>query len=229
MNAPAFAPSPMSPRLRRRRLVIVLAGAFAAIVAVAVVLAALLAPAAPEAPCPRGKPCAEPPRAEPLVNAEIWRSPELGFGLEYAAGRWRIASQTPRGVQLAAREGDMSLSIQGVPAAEAGPRALFDRRLDQVRERTLGLDEDTEPAHRILAPVVGLHAGVGGAYRAVVDTPQGATAPLGIALMAAGNERVTVVVAGVTGETSENNREILFSRADSVLNTLRMPGDPVPR
>ena len=219
----------MPPRMRRRRLVVLVAAAFAAVVVAAVVLAALLAPAAPEAPCPRGKPCGAPPQVEPLVNAEVWRSSELGYSLEYSGRRWRVQSEGPRGVNLSATQGDMALSIEGVPATEDDPRSLLERRLDAVRERTLGLDEDTEPAHRVLSPVVGLHPGVGGAYRAVVDTPQGATAPLGIAMMAAGNRRVSVVVVGATGETSENNREALFSRADSVLNTVRLPGDEVAR
>lgn len=226
MSAPNLA---QPPRMARRRMVLILTGAFAGVVVLAIVLAVILAPGDPEAPCPRGKPCGAPPRAEPLVNRTVWRSSELGFSLEYSGEHWKVSQQGPRGVAFRSAQGDMALTIEGVPAADAAPRALFDRRLDQVRERTLGLDEDTEPAHRILAPVVGLHPGVGGAYRAAVDTPQGTTAPLGIAMMAAGNDRVSIVVVGATGETSESNRDVLFSRADSILNTLRMPGDEVPR
>jgi hypothetical protein len=217
----------MPSRMRRRRLVLVLAGGFAALVAVAVLLAVLLEPAAPKPPCPRGKPCGEPPQAEPLVNAQVWRSPELGFALEYSGEKWKIRSQDGRSLHLASTEGDMALSIEGARAGDAAPRALLDQRLDQVRKRTLGLADDTEPAHRVLSPVVGLHAGVGGAFRAAVDTPQGTTAPLGIALMAAGNDRVSIVVVAATGTTSEHNRDVFFSRADSILNTLRMPGDRV--
>ncbi|HVE67171.1 MAG TPA: hypothetical protein VNB64_01185 [Solirubrobacteraceae bacterium] len=236
MNAPAPAsargPAPnlaQPPRMARRRMLLILTGAFAGVVVLAIALAVILAPADPEAPCPRGKPCGAPPQAEPLVNNTVWRSPELGFALEYSAKQWKVGNESPRGVSFTSNQGDMALTIEGVPATDARPRELFDRRLDQVRERTLGLDDDTEPAHRILAPVVGLHPGVGGAYRAAVDTPQGTTAPLGIAMLAAGNDRVSIVVVGATGETSEGNRDALFSRADSILNTLRMPGDEVPR
>lgn len=217
----------MPSRMRRGRLVLVIAGAFAALVLVAVLLAVLLEPAAPKAPCPRGKPCGEPPKAEPLVNARVWRSSELGFALEYSGEKWKIRAQDGRSLQLASTEGDMALAIEGAPAGDAAPRALFGQRLDQVRKRTLGLADDTEPAHEVLSPVVGLHPGVGGAFRAASDTPQGTTAPLGIALMAAGNDRVSIVVVAVTGTTSEHNRGVFFSRADSILNTLRMPGDRV--
>jgi hypothetical protein len=44
-------------------------------------------------------------------------------------------------------------------------------------------------------------------------------------MLAAGDRRLTVTVVGATGETSENNRGILMSRADSVLNTVRLPGE----
>jgi hypothetical protein len=213
----------------RRRLILILAGAFAVVVVVAIVLAAVLAPAAPKAPCPRGKPCGAPPQAPPLVNQTVWRSSQLGYSLEYNAERWKVENESPTGVNFSSTQGDMGLSVDGAPAGQSTPRALFDQRVDDIRGRTLGLDDDTERAHKVLSPVVGLHPGVGGAFRATVDSPQGTTAPLSIAMMAAGNQQVSVVVVGATSETDEGNRDALMSRADSILNTLRMPGDQVPR
>ena len=230
MTAPAAAPvRAVPPRMARRRMVLILTGAFAVVVVLAILLAVVLAPGDPKAPCPRGKPCGAPPQAEPLVNATVWRSAQLGFTLEYSAERWKVENESPTAVNLSSQVGDMALTVEGVPVADGTPRALFDRRLDQIRERTLGLDDDTEPAHRVLSPVVGLHPGVGGAFRATVDSPQGTTAPVGISMMAAANGRVSLVVVAATGETDEGRRDALLSRADSILNTLRMPDDEVPR
>jgi hypothetical protein len=212
-------------RLARRRLVLILAGAFAVVVVAVIGVAALLAPAAPKAPCPRDKPCGEPPRAEPLVNQEVWRSSELGFSLEYSAERWKVLDEGPRGVRLGATEGDFALVVSGVPRSERDPQAAFDAALDDAKGRVLGLDEDTEPAHRLLAPAIGLNAGLGDAYKGTLDTPQGTSIPIGLVMLAAGDRRLTVTVVGATGETSENNRGILMSRADSVLNTVRLPGE----
>jgi hypothetical protein len=219
--------APAASRLNRRRLIVIIMGAFAAIVLATIVLAALLAPAAPRAVCPDDRPCGEPPKAEPLVNLEVWRSSELGYSLEYSADNWKILDQGARGVRLGSKEGDFVLAVSGTPGGD--PQAALLSALDDTRERILGLDDDTERAHRVLSPSIGLHPGVAGEFVGTVDTPQGTSAPVGLVILAAANQRVTVTVIAATGETSEHNRGVLMSRADSVLNTVRLPGDPGAR
>jgi hypothetical protein len=223
----ARAPAPS--RLSRRRVVLIVMGGFAAVVVVTILLAALLAPAAPKAVCPDDRPCGEPPKAEPLVNTEVWRSSELGFSFEYSADRWKVLDEGSRGARLEAREGDFVLVVSGTRASERSPKEALDAALDDSRGRILGLDDDTEPAHKVLAPAVGLHPGVAGSFAGTLDTPQGTSVPIGLVILAAGNPRVTVSVLGATGESSEHNRKVLMSRSDSLLNTLRLPGDPAPR
>jgi hypothetical protein len=219
---PARAPAPS--RLGRRRLILIIMGGFAAIVAVTILLAVLLAPAEPKALCPEDRPCGEPPTAEPLVNLQRWRSSELGFSLAYSKERWKVMDEGPRGVRLGATEGDFVLVVSGTPGGDAQGGLLS--ALNDARDRILGLGDDTEPAHRVLAPAIGLHPGVSGEFVGTIDTPQGTSVPIGLVLMSAATNQVTLTVTAATGETSENNRGVLMSRADSVLNTVRFPGDP---
>ena len=199
MNAvPLRAPVPS--RLNRRRLILIIMGAFAAIVVATIVLAALLAPAAPQAVCPDDRPCGEPPKAEPLVNLQAWRSPELGYSLEYSGEHWKILDEGARGVRLASKEGDFVLVVSGTP--EADPQAALLRTIDDTRGKVLGLDDDTERAHRVLAPSIGLHPGIAGEFVGTIDTPQGASAPIGMVLVAASTQSLTLTVTAATGETS---------------------------
>lgn len=220
--------SAMPARLARRRLVLIFAGAFALVVVVAIVLAALLAPDPPKGPCPEDEPCGAPPSAPPLVNLKVWRSSELGFTLEYSDKYWDVQDEGPRGVRLGSTQGNYALVISGVPRAERDPQAAFDAALDDAKERVLAVAEDTEPAHKLLAPAIGIDSGVGGAYRGNLDTPQGTSVPVQLVLMAAGDPRVTISVTGATTDTDESSRGNFMSHADSVLNTVRLPGQ-VPR
>lgn len=227
MSVAAPIRAPMPSRLGRRRLVLVILGGLAVVIALTVLAAALLAPAAPKVPCTADKPCGKPPKAQPLVNLKVWQSPELGYGLRYSGDSWKVQDAGPRSVRLASTEGDFALEVSGTPAAQQTPTAAFDAALSDARTRVLGLTDDTEPTHRVLAPSLGINPGAGGAFVGTVDTPQGTSTPVSVVILTAGNRRVTVTAVGATGETSERRRHGLMSRADSVLNTVRLPGETV--
>ena len=55
--------------------------------------------------------------AAPYRAGTVWRSSEYGFSFEYDADIWTIKEESPRGVQLLAARGNVSLAIGAFPAA----------------------------------------------------------------------------------------------------------------
>ncbi len=181
-------------------------------------------------PSPSPEPTASPTPTEPpsvpeLRAGQVYRS-ELGFEVEFNPGLWQVARQSSRELDLVIRLSgfDVFLTIQGVPAREATPKQLLDRRLGELDDDILGLAKDTDPDLEILGPSVGYRSGVGGLFAGNVDTPQGPGDPLTVVVMAATDHRATVVMSLVASERSAPIAAV-FAEGDRVMNTFRFPSE----
>jgi len=215
--------------MRNPKRLAIFIGGFAALVIVAAVGIALLGRGEPASDCPPDRVCTEPPQGDPLVNLTVWRSKELGYALEYNEDLWSNEAEDGRSVTLIHKDGDIAMVIGGVPAGEATPLALLDRELDRLGERTVGLTEDTDPADSLFGPNLGYVDGVGGAYSAAIDTPQGLIDASAV-VMAAGQRGVNAYVSTLTTEQrgedgASGNKEFVYGDVDSVLNSFRFPSE----
>jgi hypothetical protein len=111
-----------------------------------------------------------------------------------------------------------------VPAGQATPKQLLERRIDDLRDDVLGLTEDTNPDAVLLGPSVGYRRGVGGVFGGNVDTPQGPGDPLTVVVMAATDGKATVVMSLVASQTAVSIPAVM-SAGDTVMNTFRFPSE----
>jgi hypothetical protein len=164
--------------------------------------------------------------APELRQGDVYRS-DLGFEVEFDRALWQVARQDSRSIELFVdlRGGfDVILTIKGVPAGQATPKQLLDRRLDELRDDVLGLTENTDPDVTILEPSVGYRRGTGGVFGGNVDTPQGPGDPLTLVVMAASDGRATVVMSLVASQASVSIPAVM-SAGDTVMNTFRFPSE----
>ncbi len=211
----------------RRRLV-VYGLALTAIVAIGFLVAALAAPPAPKPKCKRGIACGNPPIAPQAVFAfpgyTAWQSSGLGFSLRYNNRDWSIADQGADGVQLQAGDGFSALIVRGAPASQASPAALLSAQASSLSGKLLGFARDTNPDDELLGTNLGLTPGPGGVYTGTIDSPQGPQAPVDVAIVAAGNGRVSIVATVVAPGNDSGDRQAVYARADDIINSIQWSG-----
>jgi hypothetical protein len=220
----AFLRGHAPSRLPNRRLLIIFGVGFAVIVGAAILGAVIAESTPPKPACKTIEPCGEPPKpVAPLVSDAVYRSPKLGYQLEYSTERWNRSAQTDDSrIVLDLKEVDAELVVEGVPADQGSPRDLLGARRDSLRDRLFAFSDDTDPLHEVLGPELALHEGVAGSFVGEVDTPQGVRAPLQVILMAAGNASTSVLATVVMSQADERNRRYVMANADVVLNSLRL-------
>jgi hypothetical protein len=210
-------------RLSRRGAMVAFGVALAAFVAAAAAAAALLAPPAPEPLCRPYEPCGRPPVAvAQLRNGRVWRSPALGFAVEYSADRWRVDGEAPDGVTLTTSNPAGTLTLRG---RRGSPRGLLDDELSALGRSFVGFTRDTVPADELLGTGVGLRPGPGGAYVGTRAAPQGWAVQESVAVMAAGEGTLSVVATVSTGVASPDGRSYVYRLADQVLKSVAWPSD----
>jgi hypothetical protein len=224
-------------RLDKWKVLLVFGAGLAIVVLVANVVVLLSTPETQPAPCAASPAC--PPPVEPLAAGERWTSTALGYSFEYEGPRFSIASQDARGVNLrleldrlpeAALGGSrdsVSLGeiwVTAAPASERTPQQLLAQRRDELAQRVLGLEEDSASGTTILGPSIGHLDGFGGSYVGTLDA-QGPAGRAVVAIIAAGNQRISVVFSYVLGGTtlSANQSKTLRERGDLILSTFRWP------
>lgn len=208
-----------------RRLLLFFGGALALLLGAALLVIVLVSPGEPEPPCPEDvEVCGVPPTGPPLVKGKIWKSAS-GVQMEYYPNVWKVVEETADSIRLSQNNADVTLWVKAVPAAEANPGELLDERLDSLGDDFLGLKEDPDPSRKLLNPSVGYVDGIGAAYGGTTDTPQGPGSPVLALVMAATDERASVVVSAVSTAIDERHA---FGNADTLLNTLRWPSTPPP-
>ena len=110
--------------------------------------------------------------------------------------------------------------MAAVAAQEATPGQLIDARLSDLRQVVFSMAQDLSARDEILDPGVGYLPGAGSLWQGVVDTGQGPSSPVVMAVMAATDGTVTAVVSVVA---DARVKQRAFQAADSVLNLFTSP------
>ncbi len=235
--APVAAAGPTRQKNTRRRLLIVFGGVLAALVGFGVLGIVVARPGPVQPPCRPDKPCGTPPnRAPRLVVGTIWHS-TLGFEMEYYTRILKVLKNDDRNLSVSLEipsrpELDLSLWVTVAPAAEATPLQLAQDRISFFRGKTLGFQADANSKHELLSPLVGDVHGIGGSYAGTIDSPQGPGQPLEVLIAAAtegGRSAVVSVATSMSEQESGDSPYPIFSLADTLMNTFRWPGEPLPR
>jgi hypothetical protein len=219
-------PAPAIPRPTRlvtTHRVLAFAGFLGAIV-VAAGIVGVIAPAREAARCVPSKPCGAPPTQAPSLTSQlVWRSPGLGYQIEYSGDQWAVNGQDANDVDLASKVAPVDLVIQGA-STDQTPAQLVAARVDQLRGRVLGLTGDPVPADTILGPAVGYQIGAGNAYVGAIDSPQGIQNQVFLNVMASRVGGVGIVATTVTDVAKASTRHQVYGLADSVINSVTWPG-----
>jgi hypothetical protein len=218
---------------RRGALLGVFAGVLAAILVVALFAVKSSAPPAPQPDCPGG-PCGnppsrpeqpEPPKPGALIAGTLFSSPGLGYRFEFnqqgSRFHWKIDKKSDTSVVLELNGGVALLDIEGSPASVTPQKAL-DKAVAKASGRIPDLEVNDDPTVAVLEPSVGYRRGVGDLFGGTFQNPQGAGFPVISMIMAASDSQATV---SVTVLTSEDNRALVFSLVDSLMNTFRFPSE----
>lgn len=232
MSDHAAAHGASTGRLSHGRSLRLFAGGFLLLSAILSALGAALAPGPVKPVCKQGLPCGKPPQvARPLLGGALYRSAELGYQFEFSPNIWHVQHQDGRSVTLVNRLGE--LTVAGLPRSDASPAQMLSAKVDELRSRVPDLSEDTSPADEIFGANVGFHPGPGALYVGTLDAPQGKQGPVSVALMAATDGRISVLVTLATSasNTEKNvcsvpDRACLYQVTDLTLETLRWPADP---
>ncbi len=202
---------PARPRYRRRGILGGGGVAFVVVLGIVTAIVHALTPGPTPPSCPAGQPCGAPPQGLALEDEVTWRSTSLGFAFDYDPDLWQVADASDRSVTLAASAGGnpIELTIEG---AQASPAALLDDRVGALQDSVFAMANDGD----VLGAGVGYVGGVGSFYVGQVDTPQGPGGSVVVAVMAAGDGRISAVVSVVA---DEGDRASAYAAVDSILNT----------
>src|SRR5207248_1331602 len=150
----------------------------------------------------------------PLVSGKTWKSPDLGFQLEYDPKRWHVGTQNGKGVELdwsipSRPDLNLTLIVQGVTATDAAPAALLQAQINSLKGSILGLKSDASPKHALIGPDIGYvdQGAVGGAFAGTLDTPQGPGPRIALLSMAATDGKITLVATAATTSPEEIRSE----------------------
>jgi hypothetical protein len=107
--------------------------------------------------------------------------------------------------------------INGATAAQATPSALLSAKVGALRSDLLGMQTDSSPNDQLLGTHVGAITGPGAVYKGTINTPQAPDTTLPIALMAASNRRLTILVTVVS---DPQNVVFIYQQADGIVNSI---------
>jgi hypothetical protein len=198
--------------------------AIAAIVGAGFAIGALAAPPAPQPVCGPHRQCGSPPVLPHALRTfpgyAVWQSAALGYSLRYGVRDWQLASQGSTGAELQSADGFSVLIVNAIPQSQASPLTLGSQTLAALKGQLLGLAPDTDPSDVLLGPEVGLRQGTGGVFQATVSSPLGPETPVSIALMAAGDGRVSIVATVIAPADDRRARAAVYAKADDVINSI---------
>lgn len=171
----------------------------------------------------------------PFSNWQPYADAATGFSVEFDPDIWSISRQSDGFLVLEALGGNVSLAFDVGRAGDWTPEALKGAHKDGWSERLLGFADDTEPARALLGDaILGYRDGVGGLYSGTIDTSQGPTIDMTVAIIAATDDQVTAAAVLLTpvalplqsGEMLEI-RSFALHVADDVINSFTWPTDEV--
>jgi kumamolisin len=230
------APDVIWQKLKPHRFIALFAVALIVFFVIALVVILIVKPGSTKAPCPPSqRHCGTPPTlpqaalGSPLVSGRVWKSPALGYSLEYNPRRWKVAKQNGSGVLLnwsipQRPDLDLVLLVQGVKASQAAPAQLLQAQINALKGDILGLKADPSAKHQLLGPEIGYVGGnaVGGPYAGTIDTAQGPGPRIALLSMAATDGKISLVATAAT-TSPEQIKLALMNEADTVLNTVHWP------
>jgi hypothetical protein len=175
----------------------------------------------------------QPQGRHPVADRETHQDSATGFSVQYDPTLWTIAQQNDGFLVLTAIGGNVVLIFDVGRASDWSPDALLGAGRDQWSQRLLGFAEDTEPARQLLGdPILGYRDGVGGLFGGTIDTAQGPTLDMTVAIVAATDDQVTASATLLTPvslplqDGSEIEiRDAALQLADDVVNSFTWPAD----
>jgi len=184
-------------------MIVLIAGiGLVAVVAVASALLLVNEPGAAQPDCRPDHPCLPPTPSNGAVTlGRLWTSRDLAYSFEYPTEWLRVTSEDGASVHLKipadrlASEVDSEIWISGARASDSSTKQLVQQRRNALAQRVVGLDVDDDSPDRIVAPSLGFVRGVGQAYDGTLDSASGPTKPANVAIVAAGNGKVNVVMS----------------------------------
>jgi hypothetical protein len=185
-------------RLNRWKIVLFAGVGLVVLVGVASVLVAIREPGPAQPDCRPDQPCLPPSPSNGAVTlGRVWVSPDLDYSFQYPTDWLRVASEDGTSVHLdiPTDRWESEIWVSGAPANESSTKQLLEERRDALAERVVGLKLDDDSPDRIVAPSLGFVSGVGSAYRGTLDSASGPTKPASVAILAAGNGKVNVVMS----------------------------------
>jgi hypothetical protein len=157
--------------------------------------------------------------AAPFRAGSVWRSEQWGFNFEWDEDIWRIREEGPEFVFMVAGGGRVALTVGAYDATVTSPQVAFATERTRLEGQFLGLIEEPDPRMQLPGlPNIGYRVGLGGVFAGTANSAQGPTVNVSVALLAAGDSRITILVILVT---TNDLRAPAFSLVDSMLNTLR--------
>ena len=185
-------------RLKRWMIVLSAVIGIAVVIGAASVLVAINEPGPAQPDCRPDQPCLPPSPSNGAVTlGRLWVSRDLAYSFQYPTDWLRVVSEDGTSVHLTipTDRWESEIWISGAPANESSTRQLVQDRKNALAERVVGLVVDDSSPNRIVAPSLGFVAGVGTAYRGTLDSASGPTKPASVAIVAAGNGKVNVVMS----------------------------------
>jgi hypothetical protein len=169
----------------------------------------------------------------PFADWQTHQDAATGFSVQYDPSIWTVGQASEGAVALTAIGGNVVLLLDAVRASDVSPEILLGIARDQWSQRLLGFAEDTEPARQLLGdPILGYRDGVGGLFAGTIDTAQGPTLDMTVAIVVATDGQVTAAATLLTpvalplrDETMLEIRDAALQLADDVINSFTWPAD----
>ena len=198
-EASPYRPSGHAPaRLNRWLIVAFAAIGLVGVTGVASVLVAINEPGPAQPDCKPEQPCLPPSPSNGAVTlGRLWVSRDLDYSFQYPTDWLSVDAEDGKSVHLTipTDRWESEIWISGAPANESSTKQLVEERRDALAERVVGLELDDDSPDRIVSPSLGFVRGVGNAYRGTLDSASGPTKPASVAILAAGNGKVNVVMS----------------------------------
>ncbi len=185
-------------RLNRWKIVVLAAIGLVIVIGAASVLVAINEPGPAQPDCRPGQPCLPPSPSNGAVTlGRLWVSRDFAYSFQYPTGWLRVVSEDGKSVhlQIPTDRWESEIWISGAPANQSSTKQLVQDRRNALAERVVGLKVDDNSPDRIVAPSLGSVLGVGNSYRGTLDSASGPTKPASVAIVAAGNGKVNVVMS----------------------------------
>ena len=191
------APAPAGARVARWKIVLFAGIGLVLVVGTASVLLVVNEPGTARPDCRREQACLPPSANGAVTLGRLWVSRDLAYSFEYPTDWLRVVSEDDRSVHLRIPTDriESQVWISGAPANESTTSDLVKQRRNAIAQRVVGLVEDDDSPNRIVAPSLGFVSGVGAAYKGTLDSASGPTKPANVAIIAAGNGKVNVVMS----------------------------------